>query len=74
MKKPFSSLLKKYWLLILATALLLVAIGILIVASLSPADKSSINSFADCARAGYPIQESFPETCSVPGGKTFVNN
>lgn len=74
MKKPLSELLKKYWLIVLTAAVLLVAIGIWIGASLSPANKSSINSFAECANAGYPIQESFPETCIVPGGQTFVNN
>lgn len=35
--------------------------------------KAKINSFKACADAGYPIQESYPERCSVPGGKTFTN-
>jgi hypothetical protein len=29
--------------------------------------KSDINSFADCAAAGYPIMESFPEQCAANG-------
>jgi hypothetical protein len=37
-------------------------------------DASSIDSFKKCADAGYPIQESFPEVCSVPGGGSFTNN
>ena len=35
--------------------------------------KPEINSFDECVSAGYPIMESFPEKCSVPGGETFVN-
>lgn len=36
-------------------------------------DNSSINSYDECVAAGYPIMESFPEQCAVPGGNTFVN-
>ena len=32
----------------------------------------SINSFAQCAAAGNPIMESYPEQCAA-GGKTFTN-
>lgn len=31
-----------------------------------------ITSFEECAAAGYPIMESFPEQCRTPDGKTFV--
>jgi len=31
-----------------------------------------ITSFDECVSAGYPVMESFPEKCSVPGGETFV--
>lgn len=31
-----------------------------------------ISSFEECAEAGYPIMESYPERCSVPGGATFT--
>lgn len=34
----------------------------------------SISSFQECADAGHPVQLTYPETCSVPGGKTFTNN
>ncbi|QQG50535.1 MAG: hypothetical protein HZB75_03295 [Candidatus Saccharibacteria bacterium] len=34
---------------------------------------SKIRSFDECAAAGYPIQDSYPERCSVPGGDTFTN-
>ncbi len=33
----------------------------------------AINSYDECVAAGYPIMESFPEQCGVPGGQTFVN-
>jgi hypothetical protein len=33
----------------------------------------SIGSFEECALAGYPIMESYPEQCRTPDGRTFVN-
>ncbi|QQG37529.1 MAG: hypothetical protein HYS26_02755 [Candidatus Kaiserbacteria bacterium] len=36
-------------------------------------DLYSINSFDECAAAGYPIMESYPEQCRTPDGRTFVN-
>lgn len=33
----------------------------------------AINSFAECAQAGYPIMESYPEQCATPDGRTFAN-
>lgn len=33
----------------------------------------SIGSFEDCALAGYPIMETYPEQCRTPDGRTFVN-
>lgn len=33
----------------------------------------SIGSFEECALAGYPIMESYPEQCRIPDGRTFVN-
>ncbi len=33
---------------------------------------TSINSFEECARAGYPIAESYPEQCRTPDGRLFV--
>lgn len=42
-----------------------------------PTNNRSISSFEECAAAGYPIMESYPERCSVPGGPTFtraINN
>ena len=33
----------------------------------------SVSSFDECAAAGYPIMESYPEQCRTPDGRTFVN-
>lgn len=31
-----------------------------------------INNFEECAEAGYPIMESYPEQCKTPDGRTFA--
>lgn len=31
-----------------------------------------ITSFEECAEAGYPIMESYPEQCRTPSGETFT--
>jgi len=40
----------------------------------NPSDPTpiEINSFEECAAAGYPIMESYPEQCAVTGGGTFT--
>lgn len=35
-------------------------------------ETTTINSFEECAAAGYPIMESYPPRCSA-NGKTFVD-
>ncbi|HLD71800.1 MAG TPA: Gmad2 immunoglobulin-like domain-containing protein, partial [Candidatus Peribacteraceae bacterium] len=32
----------------------------------------AIDSFEECAAAGYPIMESYPRQCRVPGGQTYT--
>lgn len=64
-------------------SLLMVLIGIIVaiafvmvlaLAVKNPANvDESINSFKQCADAGYPIQESFPERCVTPKGQVFIN-
>lgn len=34
----------------------------------------SITNYFECVEAGFPIQESYPERCSTPDGRTFVNS
>lgn len=36
------------------------------------APTSIINSFEECAAAGYPVMESYPRQCRTPDGRTFV--
>lgn len=31
-----------------------------------------ITNFQECLEAGYPIMESYPRQCAVPGGETYV--
>ncbi len=31
-------------------------------------------SYNECVEAGYPVQESYPQHCSVPGGETFTQD
>ncbi|HEY4512024.1 MAG TPA: hypothetical protein VJH55_04270 [Candidatus Paceibacterota bacterium] len=33
---------------------------------------TEVSSFEECAQAGYPIMESYPEQCRTPDGKNFV--
>lgn len=33
-----------------------------------------ISSFDECAKAGYPIAESYPRQCRTPDGRLFVEN
>lgn len=58
-------------LVIIAIILVLLA-GLIISMSQSPS-QAVISSFQECADAGYPIMESYPEQCRTPDGRTFVN-
>jgi len=40
----------------------------------TPSEVISVSTFEECAAAGYPIQESYPERCSTPDGKTFTRD
>jgi hypothetical protein len=33
---------------------------------------SAIDTFGECVAAGYPVMESYPRQCRVPGGPTFT--
>lgn len=39
----------------------------------SRGQQANINSYEECVAAGYPVQESYPEKCSVPGGNSYTN-
>jgi hypothetical protein len=56
---------------IIVLAVLVVALGSwLLVRLLTP---PSVNSYAECVAAGYPILETYPEQCRTPDGRTFTN-
>lgn len=65
---------KRFALFVVVVSFIFMAIVFIFVSLLSQKAVLDITSFQQCADAGYPIQESFPERCSVPGGKTFTNN
>jgi hypothetical protein len=33
---------------------------------------SQVNNFDECVEAGYPVMESYPRQCRIPGGRTFT--
>jgi len=37
-----------------------------------PTTTQEVSSFEDCAKAGYPILQSFPRQCKTPDGRTFA--
>ena len=39
-----------------------------------PSEKETINSFEECAVAGYPIMESYPRQCRTSDGETFIED
>lgn len=50
----------------------LAAIGVIIFERAQHPPKPKVKNFEECKAAGYPIMESYPRQCSVPGGKFFV--
>lgn len=32
----------------------------------------SISNFEECVNSGYPVMDSYPRQCAVPGGRTFI--
>jgi hypothetical protein len=56
----------------IGSLVILLVIGLFFWKSQNTSSIKAINSFEDCAKAGYPIMEIFPEQCRVPGGKTFT--
>ena len=71
----FSKAMKKnkaFTISVIGLSIILLVIGFFLWKSQSNSNIKVFNSFEDCAKAGYPIMESFPEQCRVPGGKTFT--
>ena len=59
----------------LAVVLALIAGLLLSLSHIAKTQKMySIETFTECKEAGYSIIETFPEQCSTPDGRTFVND
>ena len=46
----------------------------LILTACAPSERSIIENFDDCAAAGNPVMESYPEQCRTEDGRTFVRD
>lgn len=58
--------------LIIIVSLILVAIFAYSYSQKNSPNPQDIATFEECAAAGYPIMEIYPEQCRVPGGGTFT--
>lgn len=52
--------------------LLLLGLGYFFYNSPKDSPLSSITNFEECARAGFPVMESYPAQCRLPSGELFV--
>ncbi len=50
----------------------LAAVGVIIFERAKYPPKPRVKNFEECKAAGYPVTQSYPPQCSVPGGKFFV--
>lgn len=57
---------------LIAVFIAMLIVGILIWQTKNKDKIQNISSFEDCAAAGYPIMESYPERCNTPDGRTFT--
>jgi len=58
----------------IVAALAVVAVILLSISNWAQGNQATtINNFDECIAAGYPIMESYPEQCAVPGGPSFTN-
>lgn len=51
-------------------AFLLGIVGLFV--TLNPLQSAVVNSFEECAAAGYPVMQSHPRQCATPDGRLFV--
>jgi hypothetical protein len=56
--------------IILIMAFLFGIVGLVV--TLAPLQAAVVNSFEECAAAGYPVAESYPRRCTTPDGRSFV--
>ena len=81
--KPPDKKLIQPWLKNFLIAMVLIGLGLIAWFYFSDSDDNNTNtadqateptigSYEECLAAGYPVMESFPEQCAVPGGETFT--
>ena len=63
----------KTWFLLGLAILLTIIAGFLLSIPKGEDSVATISTFDECAAAGYPIMESYPEQCMTPDGRNFVN-
>jgi eight-cysteine-cluster-containing protein len=51
---------------------ILVIIGLVYIVNEKKTAIAEIDSYDECAEAGYPIMESFPPRCATPDGRSFT--
>lgn len=61
-------------LLVFVAAFVVIIAIIVAVLARNAQQLNDIDSYQECAAAGYPIMESYPERCSTPDGRTFTNS
>lgn len=60
---------------IIGAIVLLILVGAFVMQEILKQQKiAKINSFDECAAAGFPILTSYPEQCKVPNGKSFTQD
>lgn len=57
---------------LIAVFLAMVLVGVSIWYFKGKSNMQAINSFEECAEAGYPVMESYPERCYTPDGRSFT--
>lgn len=57
---------------LIAVFLAMILVGALIWYFKGKSNIQAINSFEECAAAGYPVMESYPKRCNTPDGRSFT--
>ncbi len=57
---------------LIAIFVVLLIVGVLVWKYQKTSKVQSISTFEECAQAGYPIMESYPEQCKTPDGRNFT--
>ncbi|MDQ3015028.1 MAG: hypothetical protein M3Q73_04130 [bacterium] len=65
---------KKIIIIITGIIVLLIVVSFLVQSNKTKNIQASINSFEECAEAGNPIMESYPEQCRTADGRLFVRD